>query len=67
MAKAVECDPRVDRKAVRRHFRGLKGPDIVLLYVEIRRMLFSDNPRKVSRELAEHDRQHPEANLRLKI
>lgn len=61
-----KCDPRVCPQAVRQHFRGLRGPDLARLYIEVRYLLFGRNPQKVSRELAEHDRRHGES-LRLKI
>lgn len=61
------CDPRVCPKTVRALYRGLKGPDLARLYIEVRYLLFSRNPRKVSRELAAYEKENPDEYLRIKI
>lgn len=59
--------PRCSEKEIRKFCRGFKGWDLARMFLTVREMLFSDNPRKVSQELAEFDKEHPGEHLKLKI
>jgi hypothetical protein len=62
-----ELNPRTSEAAIRKYCAGFKGWDRAQFYLVASKLLFSDNPRKVSRELAEYDRANPDEHLRLKI
>ena len=59
----VKQKQQYDPRTKPQHYRSLRGPALRMAYLAIRRVIFCEKPRQVSRELAEYDRTHPDERL----